>query len=222
MKERPILFSAPMVQAILKSQKTQTRRIITPQPSYIMESQCRNYQPGLVDRHGELYPGPEVYGFCNEEHGWKSPYGQPGDRLWVRETWSVDAISMYPCPQVWYRADNSIDPKAGHVCPKKSVGRYADCLACWEEREGRKFKWMPSIFMKRHHSRLSLEVVNVRVERLHEITEADAIAEGIGHNDVDAAVVDYASLWDRIHGAGSWDANPFVWVVEFKRVEVKA
>lgn len=218
MKERPILFSGPMVQAILTSQKTRTRREVK---WPLMSASDGNKRRRLIESDApllqEILKGPFRSPLTRF-----SPYGQPGDRLWVRETWSVDAVSMYPCPQVWYRADNSIDPTAGHVCPKESLGRYADCLACWERREGRKFKWMPSIFMKRHHSRLSLEVVNVRVERLQEITEADAIAEGIGHNDVDAAVIDYASLWDRIHGAGSWDANPFVWVVEFKRVEVAA
>jgi hypothetical protein len=203
MKEHPILFSGSMVQAILKGQKTQTRRVLKLAPGERLEES---------DGHFRY--------FADEGKLLKCPYGGVGDRLWVRETWSVDAVCMYPCPQVWYRADDSIDRDAGHTCPNKSQSRYADCLACWEGREGRKFQWKPSIFMKRHHSRITLQTVSISVQRLQNITPADAIAEGIGHQDVDAAVVSYASLWDRINGKGSWDCNPWVWVVEFKRLEV--
>lgn len=203
MKERPILFSGPMVRAILEGRKTQTRRLVKPQPSYVIDFQCRTYQPALVDRHGEMYPGPEVFGFYNEEHGWKCPYGAPGDRLWVRETWAPMLGGG-----IVYAADYS---------PERL-----------KEKDGHGF-WKPSIFCRREASRLTLEIVSVRVERLQDITEADAIAEGCSDSMmVDgvpmwcSAVEKYGELWDTINGPGSWAANPWVWVVEFKRVEVKA
>lgn len=237
MKERPILFSGAMVRAILAGRKTQTRRVVKPQPLYLYEPRnvCVRYEPSMQDKNGSLYPGDPVFGIYNDEEGWVCPYGEPGDRLWVRETWSDDALCMYPCPPVWYRASDSIDRNEGHTCPKESRGRYADCLACWEEREGRKFKWKPSIFMRRHHCRIVLEIVAVRVERLQEITGHDAIAEGIqpyvtqtatctitsyhdyltGKHD-QAARNSYETLWRSINGPDSWDVNPWVWVVEFK------
>lgn len=168
----------------------------------------------------------------------KCPYGEPGDRLWVKETFSTDAVCMYPCPRAWYRAtdfNDRSDLNDGHVCPKHARGRWADCLVCWEEREGRKFRWRPSIFMRRELSRITLEIVSVRVERLQEISEVDAVAEGIepvqmptgevmyedyleGGALVARAVSSYATLWDRINGAGAFSTNPWVWVVEFKRL----
>ena len=116
--------------------------------------------------------------------------------MWVRETWRVaDGVTKF------------YEYAAG-----RSAFREAADESCG-------VKWKPSIYMPRTASRITLEVVAVRVERLQEISEADAIAEGIGHSDVDAAVASYASLWDRINGPGSWDANPWVWVVEFRKVE---
>lgn len=183
MKERPILFSGPMVRAILEGRKTQTRRIWKPRKNWQDECEDGYSMPHFVDGDGEFHDQP-----C--------PYGQPGDRLWVRETWRVaDGGTKY----YEYAAD-------------RSVLREAVDEACC-------LKWKPSIHMKRAASRITLEVVAVRVERLQEITPGDAVAEGIGHSDVDAAVVSYSSLWDRINGRGSWDANPWVWVVEFRKVE---
>lgn len=214
-KERPILFSGAMVRAIREDRKTQTRRVIKPQPDRKLKA-------------GEGDPG---FWFVESYHSpaWKCPYGKPGDRLWVRETFSRDATSMYPCPPVWYRASESIESDGIHTCPKDKQLPWADCLACWEERHG-KFKWRPSIFMPRWASRITLEVTGVRVERLQEISEADAKAEGIEElshgfrdylqRDVQMdAVSSYESLWESINGAGSWDANPWVWVIEFKRLE---
>lgn len=235
MKEHPILFSGPMVRAILEGRKTQTRRVVKPQPSYIIDSQCRTYEPALEDQHGEMYPGPEVFGFYNEEHGWKSPYGKPGDRLWVREPYyqqghwePVPGIRTKHGRQKWRFVSQ------GDVCfdePKDApirLGRHhrdPETVA-WHKRLAR--------FMPRTASRITLEIVSVRVERLSEITEADAIAEGIAKTDLWPNAwtdymddfgwmtdprMSYASLWESINGKGSCETNPWVWVVEFKRVE---
>ena len=232
MKERPILFSAPMVRAILSGRKTQTRRVVKELPC-----QCDAFEPDEIGWQMLGHSGRWWCRCCTSEQDAKfCPYGKRGDRLWVKETWSNDALCMYPCPPVWYRASDSIDRNDGHTCPKESRGRYADCLACWEERECRQFKWKPSIFMPRQASRITLEIVGVRVERLQDISEADAVVEGIDHfQRADeprvyrdylqkelhyglSAVGSYRTLWQSINGLDSWAANPWVWVVEFKRL----
>jgi len=193
MKERPILFSAPMVRAILDGSKTQTRRAV----KRIINTDlgdCIKDVDGLPSR---LDFAPQNWECC--------PYGQPGDRLWVRETHLPKASGTI------YRADYSEFEAAG------LGGMYGG--------------WKPSIFCKREHSRILLEIVSVRVERLQEISEADAIAEGIAVDEIGHAIREdddiawgsakgaYAELWERINGSGSWDANPWVWVIEFKRVQ---
>lgn len=180
MKERPILFSAPMVRALLDGSKTQTRRVF----------KAKN---GGVWPHKNDLPGMrQILRNC--------PYGQPGDRLWVRETWAYGTHAMASKdPEAegpWvYAADNM-----------QAHGRLCD-------------RWSPSIHMFRTASRITLEITGVRVERLHDISEADAVAEGVGircHSPM--AVLEYSMLWESINGPGSWEANPWVWVVEFKRV----
>ena len=186
MKERPILFSAPMVRAILDGRKTQTRRIVKQKHLPFLENITGNFLDGKWDQR-------------------PFPYGKPGDRLWVRETFCYhDDLAMY-----LYKAD--------------------DVTCC---------KWKPSIHMPRIASRILLEVVNVRVERLNDISEEDAIAEGINLPSpyvgigMDGEVIEsetiswmpsdyYKELWESINGPGSWDLNPWVWVVEFKILEVK-
>ena len=142
--------------------------------------------------------------------GFRCPYGKPGDRLWVREAWRIvgdspeDTLDMFDIDDVQYRADDD----------QSYIDRYR-----------------PSIHMPRRFSRITLEVTGVRVERLQDISEADAIAEGIersgecnwvdyldyGHNDFTSARRCYRSLWEQINGTRSWNANPLVWVVEFRR-----
>lgn len=183
-KERPILFSGPMVRAILEGRKTQTRRVKKPQPIDL----------GVIHIVGQI----------------KCPYGQPGDRLWVRETFCPDW-----CDEVIYRAD---DP----------TGRAARDAGYSHEP-----KWKPSIFMPRWASRIDLEVVGIRAERLQEISEDDALAEGCEPGggacsgpmdpveyDGYTASDEFAALWDSINAkrGHSWESNPWVWVVEFKRV----
>lgn len=186
MKERPILFSGPMVRAILEGRKTQTRRIWKPRKIWQDECEDGYSMPHFVDGDGEFHDQP-----C--------PYGQPGDRLWVRETWRVaDGGTKY----YEYAAD-------------RSVLREAVDEACC-------VKWKPSIYMKRAASRITLEVVAVRVERLQDISRGDAMAEGCPFaNKADGGDprIWYSWLWNQINGDGSWDANPWVWVVEFRKVE---
>jgi hypothetical protein len=221
MKERPILFSAPMVRAILEGRKTQTRRICKP----AMDAALTYVVPAYKSDDGEQRPAAVTPGWFGGEEGdvlFSCPYGHPGDRLWVKEThapaadcwgaWQnrMQGSSIGPAPIVHYRADGG-DPFIE--------------------------KWRPSIFMPRWASRITLEIVSVRVERLQDCSYEDAIAEGMfnaagappfPHNNRETVEEyarrsqypqrAYARLWDDINGAGSWEANPWVWVVEFKRI----
>lgn len=204
MKERPILFSAPMVRAILENSKTQTRRIMQPQPDYLAETKGSLFHPAQVDRHGEMYPGEEVFGVYSDDEHWPCPYGRPGDRLWGRETWKP---AHSDGSGTFYRA----------TCEDATITG-----------------WRPSIHMHRFRSRISLEVVSVRAERLQDISEADAKAEGVSSwipcgsrlgtlNRTGGGMVEtthlkaYALLWENINGTASWAANPWVWVIEFQK-----
>ena len=197
MKEHPILFSTPMVRAILEGRKTQTRRVMSYQPDeeYTTVYGPEMYTQTLIDRNGEEQPGPEVFGVYGYDWSLKCPYGQPGDRLWVRETWLQDG-DIY-----LYKADFG-------------KGILSDS---WNGH------WKPSIHMPRKASRLTLEIVNIRAERLQDISEEDARAEGagwwqpIGKNKT--YILDFGMLWNSINSARGygWDVNPWVWVVEFKR-----
>ena len=208
-RERPILFSAPMVRSILDGRKTQTRRVVEPQPDKVVLSY---YPGGLVAHDLECNETAIKYGngFEDDDRQWKCPYGAPGDRLWVRETWQQDPAGDRA---VCYRA-------TGH--DEKCV--IPDHL------------WRPSIFMPRWASRLTLGITAVRVQRLQEISEDDAIAEGCklpasGRiTDVQGgqyagriwwnAVTWYKELWDSINGkTHPWTSNPWVWVIEFRGVE---
>lgn len=229
MKERPILFKGQMVRAILDGRKTQTRRVVKPQPSDEFSPSSRlvvGYNPTKVDRHGEEYPGESVYGVADDSEGYICPYGVPGDRLWVRETWGELAHI------------NGQDPsKHGfvHVC-----GPDERCIIYREEaiRHGFEWdddtdsRWRPSIHMPRLASRLTLEVVAVRVERLNEITCGDCYAEGFPFPSIEDTAPHhkmarvsqscdwYRDLWDSINAAKHpWASNPWVWVVEFRRLE---
>lgn len=210
MKERPILFQGPMVRALLAGTKTQTRRVVKPQPpEECGPIDCGRYHPTIIDRHGDEQPGPEIFGAYDAWGQWgvRCPYGQPGDRLWVREAWKAhttfDQLPPRDIPHshVWYMADDGY----------KAESRY---------RQG--------MFMPRWASRITLEITAVRVEKLQDISEADAIAEGCSlecmtptGDDSGSAIHGpggYIALWESINGPGSWDVNPWLWVVEFKRV----
>lgn len=213
MKERPILFSAPMVRAINADRKTQTRRIVKPQPEWTEPATAWTF-------HEDGHSGPGWYAHNDDypEEGslfYRCPYGQPGDRLWVRETWQ-HANSPHgpyePGCTCFYRADYWDDPH-GMDGEKSPEGKYRT--------------WIPSIHMPRAASRINLEVMHVRVEKLQDISEADAIAEGApgGHGSIPGypyaatSHEHYRHIWESINGRGSWEKNPWVWVVEFKRIE---
>jgi hypothetical protein len=204
-KERPILFSGEMVRAILEGRKTQTRRLIKPQPDELeLLYGPELYHPTKVDRNGMEYPGDEVFGIYSDDSGWPCPYGAVGDRLWVRETWQ----------QYIEKADGQ---RHTISTPCKFLNQL---LYAATEQGDHPPRWRPSIHMPRWASRITLEITGVRVERLQKITKADVIAEGIqGLEDVHAGWHQpYADLWVKINGPDSWDANPWVWAIEFRRI----
>lgn len=227
MKERPILFSAPMVRSILDGSKTQTRRIVKSQPPEDEPICAGLYHPSLTDRHGEQQPGAEVYGAYTQDGEWALPcqHGAPGDHLYVRETF-MDLTGT----GVEHR-DSSGQRQRYAFAADSPPGSYGDVA-----RKDYGLKWKPSIHMPRAASRILLEIVSVRVERLNAISENDCWAEGIDACDGlldDMAIIDcakrmgrqwedaaptFAALWESINGAGSWATNPFIWVLEFKRV----
>lgn len=203
MKERPILFSAPMVCALLAGTKTQTRRAMRDQvctPGIV-----RMARPGyceIINEHDVHVPGF----YC--------PYGAPGDRLWVRETWQHQ-----PGGVIYDAAGGVVDSHEDETIYRASRPHYPG-------------PWKPSIFMPRWATRLLLEVTEVRVERLQDISEADAMAEGIvsqhgggwglpagEHFHLYDPRISYWSLWETINGAGAVDRNPWVWVVSFRRTK---
>ncbi|MGV2894209.1 hypothetical protein ACNPPY_00305 [Achromobacter sp. AGC78] len=200
MRERPILFSAPMVRALLAGTKTQTRRVVKGIDPANLDSTMTKAQWRQVNRDRPVSFGPTY--FC--------PYGQPGDRLWVRETWSSDFAGHYPHDRVWYAAD---DDRQHDIEVRNGVrGIYSP-----ESQQFVPFRWRPSIHMPRWACRILLEITAVRVERLSEISHEDAELEGVKCNMSQLGFRDhFQRLWEQINGAGSWQANPWVWVVEFR------
>lgn len=241
MKERPILFSGEMVRAILEGRKTMTRRVV-------------KYIPDLGT------PGNWCEYIKNEPYGVKGiigdfrrycPFGNVGDRLWVRETFRYSSGSAYTpkdkepkyTATIEYRStyNNSINGDRG----VKTI--ITDKMEfCGNLRKDLSVAWKPSIFMPRRASRINLEITNIRVERLNHISEEDAEAEGVeydsdrdkpwggGHEDgggyldyffkdeesfsCQTAKESFQTLWESINGKDSWEYNPFVWVIEFKKV----
>lgn len=223
MKERPIIMQAESVRAILEGHKTQTRRVIKPQPN---QRPLRATHPnnGRMCWYEAWFDEPDVL-YC--------PYGQPGDRLWVREAWwqhGGGTVSQegeyrfipdnYPGAQVAYAADHKYAPATTYY------------YEGWAKR--------PSIFMPRWASRITLEITHVRVERLQDIREQDIRAEGVATTCVyygdrcnssrcpehergyhTGVGEDFRRLWNEINAKRgySWDSNPFVWALEFKQVQ---
>jgi len=181
MTEKPILFSAPMVRAIIEGRKTQTRRVIKPQPEKDLDPMTviAAWDAGFIDV--------------------KCPYGRTGDHLWVREQWQT------------YKEFDKVRPRD---ISNQAPVQYPATYDGWDSKK------RPSIFMPRWASRITLEITNVRVERLQDISEDDAWAEGL-HGAFDGLRLpseQFKDLWEAIHGEQSWDKNPFVWVIEFKRI----
>lgn len=222
-KERPILFSSPMVPAVLEGRKTQTRRVVKfPDGSQFEEISIPWMRPTV------WLPKKQKSVLID------CPYGKPGDQLWVREAWHAGACADVFKPSelsarfwkhdnggLWYPATDTKPLK-----PVSPMGRY---------RYAR--------FMPRWASRIQLEITGIRAERLQDITEEDAIAEGCEPEEIKASEVMamepcqerdlarlmvggclspkfiYSMLWDEINGDGAWNTNPWVWVVSFKRIK---
>ncbi len=192
---RPILFSGDMVRAILSGRKTQTRRIA--KPRHDDKTPCEHWMAHATDfirRH------------CNHgSEGQCCPYGQPGDRLWVRETWQ-------PISFGWCQTKGDV------VRVRFAADMAEPVMSATEDQydathPDRSSAWRPSIHMPRWASRITLEITGIRAERLQVISLDDAKAEGVETTD------QYSELWCKINGTESWVSNPWVWVVEFKRVE---
>lgn len=202
-----------MVQAILEGRKTMTRRVVKPQPD---DYGLHNHSWFRMSLESELSGWHGTTEETGESREYKCPYGDIGDILWVRETWSLHPSKE----EVVYKADGF-------------------------ESEKKFFKWKPSIFMPKGSCRIKLEIIGIRVERLQDISNADAIDEGIRRefdgtkhwygNELfkdslfNADVIDthamvtspkraFRLLWKSINGKESWDSNPWVWVIEFKRL----
>ncbi len=214
-KERPILFSGPMVRAILNGTKTQTRRIVKPQPvvrygGHITEGYYA--EGGAVFKEGGE-GGHRPMRWCEGAGFVPSRLGKPGDKLWVRETHHVQEFEAIERDGVYTPAERFVSYRADS--PMLPV------------------IWKPSIFMPRWASRITLEVTEVRVERLQDISEEDAKAEGadpvvllpdddtgllttVMHDTKGDHRDGFAALWSSINGLGSWQANPWVWVIDFR------
>ena len=212
MNERPILFSAPMVRAILEGHKTQTRRVIKQQPERFWGSMDHAFASGVLQCVVTTDGKPrDKYIVC--------PYGVPGERLWVRETWT----GTFHCDHfhVAYAADGSercLDAPVAYILPKAAL---------------KPSNWVTPLFMPRWASRITLEITDVRVQRLQDISEQDSLAEGAAldsdgfpmasapiDDGYDTAIEWFADLWDSINakrGFG-WDVNPWVWALTFRRI----
>ncbi|HCQ8110472.1 TPA: hypothetical protein OL923_002283 [Klebsiella quasipneumoniae subsp. similipneumoniae] len=235
MKERGMIFNGEMTRAILDGRKTQTRRIMAPQPADDIER--------------GIFPNPEVIGWKSSrrhKHGSTTAhfchYGKPGDRIWVRETWGVvshafsdDGLMIDWVPDRPATAIHEMPFGNGYYSGYAIYA--ADGDFTWGDDDGYedgRSCWKPSIHMPRAASRILLEITDVRVERLNAISEEDARAEGIidggclncgepepcgcANPEPDATDA-FAYLWQSIYGQDNWNANPWVWVIEFKRVE---
>lgn len=231
MKERPILFNAAMVNAILNGSKTQTRRIINPQPYQSEFEPSILHFNGLTKKrqviNGKVIPKGEYWSGSStvESYAKACQFGYASDQLWVRETFTGDKNNFgyradAVCGSMGYDGDGKkIFMKHGYILDETCKQTYQDNFEEGFNTYGLGHfsgKWKPSIHMPRWASRIQLEITNVGVEHLQSITYSDAIAEGViyekGYTDPRHA---YKFLWETINGEGSWDANPWVWVIEF-------
>lgn len=217
MKERPIPLTAFEVRAILEGRKTQTRRVVKPQPERDLApievaELCAGYRLGKI----------------------RCPFGVPGDRLWCKETWRYYDWTEDGEPHIQYFADSKTSLRKPPEDWKDKVSdiwtELSEASNFREHGAARDGSWRPSIHMPRWASRIILEVESVRVERVQEISTADALAEGMTPtwggesspgvkcpNEYDQ----FAELWNRINGVGSWESNPWCWCIQFKVLEVR-
>jgi len=249
-RERPILFSAPMVRAILAGRKTQTRRLFEiPFESPFEGTQVLDGQVHALFENGDI----------------RGQYGVPGDRLWVRETWRAEERASDSVAGIRFAADDAFvaiadtrEAAERWMAARHMKTRPADVPAdarVWAARPYPADQWRPNIFLPRWASRITLEVTGVRAERLQAIADADIRAEGVDvpvsppdaqgrsellvrlsgkhpptdylrpyrgqpYTEAEIRRAEFASLWDSLNGArASWASNPWVWCIEFKRVE---
>ncbi|ASM31540.1 TPA: hypothetical protein ACKQDC_001373 [Serratia marcescens] len=216
MKERPVIFNGEMVRAILDGRKTQTRRAISDRHLHLID---------VASQVGECYPLESGIDHANSQSYYREhcPFGRVGDRLWVRETWAD--VNHDGHPAIAYRADDGLrfigeddgEEEDPNLEKYWFAQWYADLIS------GAEGNWRPSIHMPRWASRITLEITAVRVERLNDIGVDDAKAEGVkagvcpGHEHMMHQVA-FSELWQSIYGEESWRANPWVWVIEFRRV----
>lgn len=227
MKEHPILFKAPMVLGILDGRKSQTRRIVDVSEKGVLDSGQRKigfefckdpskfrydypvkgmprlHVPILHPNDKNILTWDDTY--CSTLH----PRWQVGDRLWVRETWGFEENS-----RVVYAADKAAQYFESPGNPLREIFYLSSDYEC---------KWRPSIHMPRWASRITLEITDLRVERVQDISEADAKAEGVNRFAWEPEAESYKRafqlLWESINGHWSWDENPFVWIIEFRRID---
>ena len=250
-EERPILFKGEMVNAIRADRKTQTRRVV--KHKYPQLWRGGYYPTGKVLTGLENQPGAfmefrhEIYDEAGYQGSTASylvpcPYGKPGDRLWVRETCRAHEISDQEARDDTYKLEFEHPPYGLDGVIYQADGQFIQIENSPEASEkwadlyhyrGERGAKVPSIHMPRWASRITLEITDVRVERLNDISHKDANAEGVqswieGHNRGETyhpngqlqayPVTAFSRLWQSINGPDSWDANPWVWVVEFKQV----
>lgn len=212
MKERPILMSAPMVRAILEGRKTQTRRVVNPQPNRTHDGEpywfVGGYRAWTFRECDDILRKGGSNLLC--------PYGNVGDRLWVRET-------TLRVEEHGYLGPVYLESERGRAFLGEGMASSEDGIA---EVEPWEIKKRPSVFMPRAMSRINLEITDVRVERLNDISEDDARAEGVfvpeagyAQNGRRAPVMAFSALWESINGAGSWALNPWVWCLTFRRTD---
>lgn len=216
--ERPILFIAPMVRAILDGHKTVTRRAVkAPIPGSTVR--VRAYRNRLGNQvFGPVIGVSEKLGEITELSGIKCPYGQPGEHLWVRETWYCNHFDVQKGP--YLQPADMVDLDQARV--DGDLVYAADGLTPYEQEQP---VWKPSIHTPRWVSRILLEITDVRVERLHAITDGQCMAEGAqsGHGAIpgyigNATVQEhFRYIWEST--GGDYRSNPWVWVVEFKRIK---
>lgn len=234
----PLLLSGQMVKAVLDGRKTQTRRVVKPQPKWLEAGdglpamwefsgyEGNNPKHPLFGGHGEAFTDAEMKDILNEGW-WPCPYGKPGDWLWVRETWGIDSaleMGSVGCLlhnlDIAYRADGK---EIAHHVPREVYNHYLPQFEQDSDGSG-DIRWKPSIHMPFWASRIHLPITAVRAERLQDITEADAVAEGVGSPFTrDCKVPKFSNLWNSLNakrGYG-WSVNPRVWVITWGKPEVQ-
>lgn len=202
-----MIFNGEMVRAILDGRKTQTRRIVSDRHLNLIDvgsqiGECYPLECGIDHQNSQSY---------YREH---CPFGKPGDRIWVRETYQGPLFDYEHMES--YLEDSSKFEKPD-FCVYRADGKPAPEF--YDADDNLHCGWRPSIHMPRWASRILLEITDVRVEQLNEISEEDARSEGISGSSARDLKEAYAALWRSIYGSDSWCANPWVWVIEFKRIE---